>query len=1086
MINLLHAENPHVMMIQETKVSRRNQIKVDDYDIFECVRSNKTGGGLMIGINKDIQTVPVDVSPHDDEVEILVVELELKEITLRFLTGYGPQEDDTEDKIIRFYSILEEAIISCEERNCGLIIEMDCNAKLGKEIIKGDPHEMSNNGKMLWDIMIRRNCTVVNSTEICNGVITRSRMKSGVKEESVLDYIIVNSTLLPYVEDMEIDESKTKALTRYKKGKAIPSDHNYLSCTLNIQLEKKIMPRQEVYSLRNKADLLTFKERTTHTDEFSNCFTEEGDMEKEGKKWLKTLQNTIHNCFKKVRITTKKRDHIQEQLDNRRKIKSDINNAKTAAERHVHEDRLQEIEERISMECENKHYAKIREQLENISNENGTTNNTAVWRLRRKIFPKPVEQLTAKKDHKGNLVSSADALKEIYINGYIERLKHREIVPELLRLKSLREELFQQRLELSKLNKSPEWTMEDLEKVLCHLKEKKATDPTGLVNELFISENCGVDLKKSILMLMNKIKNNFKEPEFMSLANITSFWKGKGSKNDIDNERGVFILNILRMIKDRLIHNDIKKVIVMSDSQVGARNEFNIRNHLFVIYSCLNSTKHNESPPIDIHMYDLSKCFDGLWLEECCNDLYEAGVVDDKLAMLYEGNRVNQVAVKTPCGLTERRKVERIVTQGGVTGPVSCAVQTDKIGKDAINNNEYLYMYKGQVGIPTLAMIDDIAKISECGTPAVKDNAYINAKIEQSKQLFNGTKCHAMHVGKHPRPCCTLKAHNTEMEVVDKEKYVGDVVSNDMKHTKNIMARRSKGMGMIGEITNILDGLCLGAHYFTSAMMMRQSMLIQVLLTNSETWLRLTQKDIVKLEGADRTYLRRIFRVPNSTPIPFLYLETGSIPIRFVLKMRRIMYLHHILTRKADALISQVFWAQVNQPVKGDWCIVVKEDLENIGLGHLSFDDIKSLSEDQLKIMVKIKIKETAFNSLLKDKERCSKLKTLKYNSLEIQPYLTTDSKLTIQMKQMMFRWRSHTINVKQNIGVKDAMCPLCKEADDTQYHLLRCRLLSNPEPWTIGSVMQALRQRETILEQWELEKQNNKDNSYAKIKSNN
>ena len=105
---------------------------------------------------------------------------------------------------------------------------------------------------------------------------------------------------------------------------------------------------------------------------------------------------------------------------------------------------------------------------------------------------------------------------------------------------------------------------------------------------------------------------------------------------------------------------------------------------------------------------------------------------------------------------------------------------------------------------------------------------------------------------------------------------------------------------------------------------------------------------------------------------------------------------------------------------------------------------------------------------------------------MEIQPYLTTDSKLTIQMKQMMFRWRSHTINVKQNIGVKDAMCPLCKEADDTQYHLLRCRLLSNPEPWTIGSVIQALRQRETILEQWELEKQNNKDNSYAKIKSNN
>ena len=64
-------------------------------------------------------------------------------------------------------------------------------------------------------------------------------------------------------------------------------------CTFNIPLQNKTAPRQEVYCLRNKSDLLTFKEKTTHTNKFSNCFTEEGGVEKEGKKWLKTLQNTI-------------------------------------------------------------------------------------------------------------------------------------------------------------------------------------------------------------------------------------------------------------------------------------------------------------------------------------------------------------------------------------------------------------------------------------------------------------------------------------------------------------------------------------------------------------------------------------------------------------------------------------------------------------------------------------------------------------------------------------------------------------------------------------------------------------------------
>ena len=75
-----------------------------------------------------------------------------------------------------------------------------------------------------------------------------------------------------------------------------------------------------------------------------------------------------------MRITTKKKkDPLQEQLNTRRMIKSDINQAKTAYERHKLEDKLQKIEEEITTECETKNYEKIKEQLLSISNKNGTT-----------------------------------------------------------------------------------------------------------------------------------------------------------------------------------------------------------------------------------------------------------------------------------------------------------------------------------------------------------------------------------------------------------------------------------------------------------------------------------------------------------------------------------------------------------------------------------------------------------------------------------------------------------------------------------------------------------------------------------------
>ena len=43
---------------------------------------------------------------------------------------------------------------------------------------------------------------------------------------------------------------------------------------------------------------------------------------------------------------------------------------------------------------------------------------------------------------------------------------------------------------------------------------------------------------------------------------------------------------------------------------------------------------------------DYRQCFDSMWLKECINDLYNAGVTDDALALIFEANKNNQVAVK--------------------------------------------------------------------------------------------------------------------------------------------------------------------------------------------------------------------------------------------------------------------------------------------------------------------------------------------------------------------------------------------------------------------------------------------------------
>ena len=59
---------------------------------------------------------------------------------------------------------------------------MDANSKLGPNIVKGDPHAQSNNGKILAGILERNDLTVINSLEKCKGKITRQRLTKKQEE----------------------------------------------------------------------------------------------------------------------------------------------------------------------------------------------------------------------------------------------------------------------------------------------------------------------------------------------------------------------------------------------------------------------------------------------------------------------------------------------------------------------------------------------------------------------------------------------------------------------------------------------------------------------------------------------------------------------------------------------------------------------------------------------------------------------------------------------------------------------------------------------------------------------------------------
>ena len=244
-------------MLQETKLKPNETIlceSINDFNVYYMNRQNSQGGGVALGVKKEFKSTLVNEG--DDESEAISVRVFIKELSTRVVAAYGPQENATKEKKDKFWEFLEKEANEAELEGDGFILQMDGNLHAGSGIIKGDPNVQNRNGKLFSEFLDRNpNLIVVNSLDVCQGVITRKREFENKQEESVLDFFIINEKIRPFVEKMIIDEEKQISLINLaqlkKNSKFIETDHNSLILNLRINGEKHATKREEMLNLRN-------------------------------------------------------------------------------------------------------------------------------------------------------------------------------------------------------------------------------------------------------------------------------------------------------------------------------------------------------------------------------------------------------------------------------------------------------------------------------------------------------------------------------------------------------------------------------------------------------------------------------------------------------------------------------------------------------------------------------------------------------------------------------------------------------------------------------------------------------------------
>ena len=232
--------------------------------------------------------------------------------------------------------------------------------------------------------------------------------------------------------------------------------------------------------------------------------------------------------------------------------------------------------------------------------------------------------------------------------------------------------------------------------------------------------------------------------------------------------------------------------------------------------------------------------------------------------------------------------------------------------------------------------------------------------------LFKNNECHI------------LKVHGEDMKESNQQTYLGDKIDKSGLVKPTIIARISKGYGAVTAILSIVNDLPLGHWRVEAGLRLREALFINGTLFNSEVWQGDIDEDIESLEKVDQALLRGILGAHAKIPTEALFLETGTIPLRFIIKSRRLGYLKTILNRDSDEIIREVYNAQKDDPTPGDFVDLIQKDAVETKIDISDEKSIEEMNTGSYKEKVKTTIREASFKYLEEIRSKHSIIKNLK------------------------------------------------------------------------------------------------------------
>ena len=210
----------------------------------------------------------------------------------------------------------------------------------------------------------------------------------------------------------------------------------------------------------------------------------------------------------------------------------------------------------------------------------------------------------------------------------------------------------------------------------------------------------------------------------------------------------------------------------------------------------------------------------------------------------------------------------------------------------------------------------------------------------------------------------------------------------------------------------------------------------------------------------------KIVNAPHCTAKPFIYLEFGVAPIRYLIHKNQLMFLHHVVHLEEGDPVKKMWESMKIIGAQCNWWSCVRELMIKY---HIELKDVEDSNRDCFKRLVKRKVFGAALEELNESCKEKKKTAMLNYGTLEPQEYLRH---LYPAEARIIFKCRSKTLDIKDHrpYKYKDKLCRNCSSSDETIEHITNCghsdiidtSILDNLGPFTYDTkvVLQTIARR--------------------------